>query len=64
MCSSDLCFLAEETVTAGATALDATEAIEWAFFPVPAVHGLIRDGSFSQATHIGLLHLALGPAAG
>jgi 8-oxo-dGTP pyrophosphatase MutT (NUDIX family) len=58
------CFLAEGTVAAGPSSPDATEAIESAFFPVPAVHGLIRAGSFSQATHIGLLHLALGVSGG
>ena len=52
-------FLAEGTTVTHPPALDASEAIECVFFPIPAVWGLIRDGSFSQASHIALFYLAL-----
>ena len=53
------CFLAEDVTVTGSLELDDTEAIECGLFPISAVHGLIRDGSFSQASHVGLFHLAL-----
>lgn len=38
---------------------DASEALTCAFFPPAAVREMIRDGSFGQASHIGLYYLAL-----
>ncbi len=52
-------YLAEDALITRAPQLDATEAIECAFFPVPAVLDLVRQGAFAQANHIALLYLAL-----
>ncbi len=52
-------YVAEGTVVSRPTSLDASEAVESAFFSLPEVFGLIRDGSFSQANHIALLYLVL-----
>ena len=52
-------FLAEDTVVSRPPQPDASEAIECAFFPIPEVLRLIREGSFSQANHIALFYLAL-----
>lgn len=52
-------YLAEGTVVSRPTSLDDSEAVESAFFTLPEVFGLIRDGSFSQANHIALLYLTL-----
>ena len=52
-------FLAEETAITQPAQLDASEAITCAFFTVPAVRDLIRQGAFSQTNHIALFYLAL-----
>lgn len=52
-------FLAEDTVLARPAEPDASEAIECAFFPVPEVFRLVREGEFAQANHIALFYLAL-----
>lgn len=52
-------YLAEDATITRAPQLDASEAIECAFFSVASVFDLIRQGSFAQANHIALLYLAL-----
>lgn len=52
-------YLAEDVSIAEAPQLDASEAIEAAWFPVHAVLDLIRSGEFSHANHIGLFYLTL-----
>lgn len=52
-------YLAEGTVISHPPELDDSEAVESEFFPLSAVFGLIRDGSFAQANHIALLYLTL-----
>lgn len=52
-------YLAEDTMIASGLALDENEAIESAFFAVPDVLAMIRNGEFSQANHVALFYLAL-----
>jgi 8-oxo-dGTP pyrophosphatase MutT (NUDIX family) len=52
-------FLADQTAITSPARPDAGEVIECAFFSIPSVFGLIRDGSFAQANHIALFYLAL-----
>jgi 8-oxo-dGTP pyrophosphatase MutT (NUDIX family) len=52
-------YLAEDTAVTQPPQPDASEALESAFFAVPEIFELIRQGTFSQANHIALLYLAL-----
>jgi 8-oxo-dGTP pyrophosphatase MutT (NUDIX family) len=52
-------YLAEDAAVTGATQLDASEAIECAWFSIPAALALIGRGEFAQANHIALFYLTL-----
>jgi 8-oxo-dGTP pyrophosphatase MutT (NUDIX family) len=52
-------FIAENVRVAQPQTLDATEAIECAFFAIPDVLALIQRGDFSNAMHVGLFYRAL-----
>lgn len=52
-------YLAEEAALTQPARLDASEAIDNAFFPLATVRDLIRQGTFAQSSHIGLFYLAL-----